>query len=373
MAAMAVAHLDIPASELEEQARERTRSNATLWLIWGMFWLLMVVIAIQDQHRNPFIRWWEPILWECSSALGATVWLVVQRRAQDRYARYLDRPLLWFAHQLKWLPLIAATFVAGVYALRLGIYSLTPELYEHEPWPFVFVYESIKLSLFAGLWLGIVFGLDSYGQWQSQRRRLLTLQKTLAEAQLSQLKAQLRPHFFFNALNTISALMHVDIERADRLLARLGDLLRLSLQSGEQEVTSLGNEIRILELYAQVMHERFAERVTIEWDIEPDSLGASVPAFLLQPLLENAFKHAVERSAEPVRIVIASRRKNGELWLSVRNTQSSLAKDLREGVGMRNCRERLSVLYGEAAWLSLTRVDAEVEARIVLPFREQSR
>jgi signal transduction histidine kinase len=370
---MAVAHLDLPAPDLAEQAREQARSNATLWLIWGIFWLLMIVISIQDQHHNDAIRWWEPILWEGSSALGATLWLVLQRGAQGRFARYLDQPLLWFAHQLKWLPLIAITFVLGVYAFRHGVYRLAGEVYEHESWRFVLVYESIKLALFAGLWLGIVFGLDSYQQWQTQRRRLLTLQKTLAEAQLSQLKAQLRPHFFFNALNTISALMHVDIERADRLLARLGDLLRLSLQSGEQGVTALSAEIRVLELYAQVMHERFAERVTLEWDIEPESLAASVPAFLLQPLLENAFKHGVERSSEPVRIVIASRRKNGELWLSVRNTQSTLAKDLREGVGMRNCREQLSVLYGEAAWLSLTQADAEVEARIVLPFREHGR
>jgi Histidine kinase len=370
---MAVAHLELPALELADQAREQARSNATLWLIWGIFWLLMIVISVQDQHRNDAIRWWEPILWEVSSAVGATLWLLLQRRTQARYARYLDHPLLWFAHQLKWLPLIAITFVVGVYALRHGVYWLADEVYEHESWQFVIVYESIKLSLFAGLWLGIVFGLDSYAQWQAQRRRLLTLQKTLAEAQLSQLKAQLRPHFFFNALNTISALMHVDIERADRLLARLGDLLRLSLQSGEQEVTPLSAEIRMLELYAQVMHERFAERVTLEWDLEPATLAASVPAFLLQPLLENAFKHGVERSSDPVRIVVASRRKNGELWLSVRNTQSSLDEDLREGVGMRNCRERLSVLYGEAGWLSLTQVDAEVEARIVLPFREHGR
>lgn len=370
---MAVAHLDFSAPDLAEEARERSRTNLTLWLIWGVFWLLMMVISVQDQLDNDAIRWWEPILWEGSSAVGATLWLVLQRRAQARYAQYLDQPLRWFGHQLKWLPLIAITFVAGVFALRHGVYYLAGETYEHESWTFVFLYESIKLTLFFGLWMGIVFGLDSYGQWQTQRRRLLTLQKTLAEAQLSQLKAQLRPHFFFNALNTISALMHVDIERADRLLARLGDLLRMSLQSGDQEVAALSAEIRMLELYAQVMHERFADRVTLEWDLDPRSLDADVPAFLLQPLLENAFKHGVERSSEPVRIVISSRRKDDELWLSVRNTQSSLAKDLREGVGMRNCRERLSVLYGEAAWLSLTQVDAEVEARIVLPFREHGR
>ena len=110
-------------------------------------------------------------------------------------------------------------------------------------WPQIFIYESIKLLLFAGLWFSIIFGLSSFALWKQERERLLTLQKHLAESQLAQLRAQLQPHFLFNALNTISSLMQVDVDRADRLLAQLADLLRSSLQAGTRQITSLREEL----------------------------------------------------------------------------------------------------------------------------------
>jgi LytS/YehU family sensor histidine kinase len=253
--------------------------------------------------------------------------------------------------------------------MRHAVYALLGGAYRHESWLFVLGYESLKLLLFTGLWLGIVFGFDSFEQWQAQRRHLLELQKSLAEAQLSQLKAQLRPHFFFNALNTISALMHVDVERADRMLARLGDLLRISLQINDREMTTLREETRTLELFAQIMQERFADRVALGWNIDPDLLDAQVPMLLLQPLLENAFKHGVERSIGSVRIGVAAHRERGCLVLEIRNTGSTLPAEYREGVGMRNCRARLKVIYGDEATLQLMNDGDSVLAKVALPER----
>jgi LytS/YehU family sensor histidine kinase len=291
------------------------------------------------------------------------------RATRSYHARYLDRPLLWFWSYLRYVPAFAVLFIAAVYAVRHGVYALAGRSYEHASWSYVFVYESIKLLLFAGLWLGIVFGLDSYAQWQTQRRRLLELQRTLAETQLARLKAQLGPHFFFNALNTISALMHVDVARADRLLARLGDLLRLSLRSGVHDMTSLEDELAALRLYAEVMLERFADRVTMSWRVDETVLGARVPSLLLQPLLENAFKHGVERRIGPVRIEVAAERHGGELVISMRNSGAALAADRSEGIGLRNCRERLAVLYGQQAALRLAGDANGVVATVVMPLR----
>src|SRR5262249_31278656 len=231
----------------------------------------------------------------------------------------------------------------------------------------IFVYESVKFTLFAGLWLGILFGLDSYAQWQLQRGRLLELQRALTEAQLARLQAQLRPHFFFNALNTISALMHVDVARADRLVAGLGDLLHVSLRSSEQEMTPLGEELRSLKLYAQIMQERFRDRVTLNWCVDSGIVETSVPTLLLQPLLENAFKHGVERSAAPVRIDVTTRREGSSLELVVSNTGSRLCPGYCEGVGLRNCRERLRVIYGEAAAMQVRNEEGAVTVRVSIP------
>jgi signal transduction histidine kinase len=338
-----------------------------LYGLWGLFWLIMILVAIQDRLGDAAIRWWEPLLWEGSSCIGATAWVLLQRRFNSRYSQYLDQPLRWFSQHLRWLPLTIVSFIGFTYAVRHGVYALLGETYRHESWSFVLVYESLKLLLYTGLWLGIIFGFDSYEQWQAQRRRLLELQKSLAEAQLSQLKAQLRPHFFFNALNTISALMHVDVDRADRLLARLGDLLRASLQANDQELTSLREEMRTLQLFAQIMQERFSDRVSLAWRVDADVLEMKVPVLLLQPLLENAFKHGVERSVGPVAIEVRAYRDGDRLRIEIGNTGSSVPAEYREGVGLRNCRERLTVIYGEQADLQLVQESDAVVVRVTLP------
>lgn len=343
-----------------------------LFALWTLFCLIMILVALQDRLHDLSIRWWEPLLWEGSSCVGATAWMLWQRRHKQRFAQYLDQPLQWFGRHLLWLPLLIPTFIIFIYSARHAVYALVGDTYEHPSWPFIAVYESLKLVLFAGLWLGIIFGFDSFEQWQAQRRRLLELQKTLAEAQLSQLKAQLRPHFFFNALNTISALMHVDVERADRMLARLGDLLRVSLQSGDREMTTLREELRTLELFAQIMQERFADRVVLDWQVDAASLDATVPVMLLQPLLENAFKHGVERSIGPVSIAIAARTDGRRVVIDIRNTASSLSTGSQDGVGLRNCRERLKVIYGDSASLQLVSEGEAVIARVTLPRHGQA-
>jgi hypothetical protein len=344
--------------------------HVALFSLWGLFWLTMCVVALQDASLNPAIRWWEPLLWEGSSACIATLWFVAQRRVDERHAVYLDRPRMWFVQHFKWLPLMAPTFIASVYLIRHGVYALLGMRYNHEPWFFVVPYETAKLVLFVGLWLGVIFGFNSFAQWRTQRERLLAVQKVLAESQLQQLQSQLRPHFLFNALNTISSLIHSDPERADRLLVRLSDLLRASLAMHRSDLISVREEVRMLELYAQIMQERFDDRVELRWDIEEETLGASMPALLLQPLLENAFKHGVERSQSPVVVRVATRRDGSRLLMSIANTGTLDFTNTTGGIGLRNCRERLHVHYGSDAALELRQDDADVVARVRLPWRE---
>jgi hypothetical protein len=347
------------------------RTGVALYSLWTLFCLLLILVGIQDNRHNSNIRWWAPILWEGSSAIVLTLWLIRRRRVAPRFDQYLDRPLYGIGHQLKWLPVWAVIFIAAVYSFRHGVYSLLGETYQHEAWGFVFVYETLKLGLFMGLWLGILFGFESFARLQLERERSLAIQKALTEAQLSQLKAQLQPHFLFNTLNTISSLMLTDVTQADRLLARLGDLLRGSLQAGKQNLASLLEELQLLEIYAQIMQERFGDRATILWEVEESAANAIVPSLLLQPILENAFKHGVERSRRKETVRIAARRIDGQLHVMIHNTGSSLSTTRHDGIGMRNCRERLRVLYGEHASLELSGDASGVEAHIVIPYSER--
>lgn len=343
------------------------RVLVTFWMLWAAFWLLMIGVAIEDQFRNPLTRWWEPILTEGSSALVSTGWIWLAVHVRRRHARYLDKPLVWFGCYLRWLPLVIITWITVVYTIRHVAYAALGRTYEHPGWGFVVPYESCKVIYFTGLWLGVLFGIDSYGQWQLHHRRLLQTQKALAEAQLIQLQGQLRPHFLFNALNTISALMHTDVARADHLVATLGDLLRISLRSNEHEMTPLVEELRTLELYANIMLERFRDRVTLAWKVDQAVLDTPVPSLLLQPLLENVFKHGVEPGVAPVRIVIHARRVTDSLEIVIGNSGSMLAPEQRDGVGLRNCRERLGIIYGDQASLLIRNEGDGVATRVSIP------
>jgi signal transduction histidine kinase len=345
-----------------------TRNDRALFALWVPFWLLMILISVEDNRGDHGLRWWEPLLWETSSLLVATGWLLLQRRVNARWSADIADPWRWFGRHLLWLPVIIITFVPLVFALRHGVYALAGESYEHRPLWQLYFYEGIKLSLFAGLWLGIIFGLESFASWRHERERLLAVQKHLAEFQLAQLRAQLQPHFLFNALNTISSLMQVDVERADRLLTRLADLLRASLQTGARQTSSLQDELDLLRLYASIMEERFIGRISLEWHIADEALPASIPVMLLQPLLENAFRHGVERSMHPVTVKITAQRTGDSLEVTIRNG-GRLADSASPGIGLRNCRERLSVLYGPDAALTLEADGDDVVARLVLPWR----
>jgi len=346
-------------------------SDRALFGLWALFWLLMLAVAVQEDYPSAGVKWWEPVLWEGSSCLMATVWLLLQRRMARRWDEYLQEPLRWFGMHLRWLPVIAVTFITAIYALRHGVYALAGETYEHASWPHTFISESIKLTLFTALWLAIIFGLASFNLWREQRERLLTLQKSLAETQLAQLKAQLQPHFLFNALNTISALMQSDVERADRLLARLADLLRASLAAGTRHVTSLRDEWKLLELYASIMQERFAGRATLSWNASEEALDATIPTLLLQPLLENAYKHGVERNREPTAIRLEAARRDTGLHIQIHNT-GAWNDTGSPGIGVRNCRERLALLYGEGAGLTLTPQPGGVTAAVWLPYERHT-
>jgi LytS/YehU family sensor histidine kinase len=138
---------------------------------------------------------------------------------------------------------------------------------------------------------------------------------------------------------------------------------------GARQVTSLREELKLLELYARIMQERFAGRVTLRWDIADDVLDAAVPAMLLQPLLENAFKHGVERSREPVTLRVAAQRSDETLHLTIHNTGSTLPPTPATGIGIRNCRERLALMFGGRASLELEQDANGVAATLRLPYQ----
>jgi two-component system, LytTR family, sensor kinase len=189
---------------------------------------------------------------------------------------------------------------------------------------------------------------------------------------------QLHPHFLFNTLHSISALQLKDIAAANRMIARLGDFLRLTLDnSGAQEV-SLQKELEFLKCYLEIERIRFQDRLTVNMEVEPQTLDARVPNLILQPIVENAIKHGISPRAAPGRIDIRVKRDNGLLQLEVEDNGRGIggngrgAKIIKEGLGLSNTRARLDQLYGASYRFDLQNVDeGGLRVTIEIPLKSE--
>ena len=187
---------------------------------------------------------------------------------------------------------------------------------------------------------------------ESHRRELRTaqLEKHLVEAQLQTLQRQLQPHFLFNTLHAISALMHRDVESADRMLSRLSDLLRMTLDTVGRQQTALKDEIDFLRKYLQIEQTRLGDRLMVRWEIDDETLDCLVPNLVLQPLVENSIKHGIALKSEGGTVTVRARRQAEMLWMEVEDdgfgpSETGL-ESLQKGIGLTNTRARLSHHYG---------------------------
>lgn len=204
------------------------------------------------------------------------------------------------------------------------------------------------------------------------------LKMQLAQAQLQALKMQLQPHFLFNTLHSISALVHEDANAADRMIVRLSEFLRLTLGDLKVQEVSLSHELEVLRKYLEIEQIRFQDRLTVHVDIAPETLDACVPNLLLQPIVENAIRHGIESRSGAGNITIRTQVVSGKLLISVRDNglglSSKQSNSIKEGIGLGNTRSRLERLYGSEYTLSYENQQGgglEVTISLPLYFKEQ--
>ena len=276
-------------------ARPARLLRRVLW-IWLVFWLLLLLLGMQEYWWTGGRQLWRPLVDYGTSAVLATALAAVQIRRSPRFDGLLDQPVRWFARMWAWMPLQLVAFIAALYALRFMLYPLAGATYRIDLRPEVLAYETAKFFLYYALLGGIEFGQRSYRAWANERVRAEQQARLAQQAQLAQLTQQLQPHFLFNALNTVSSLIHSDPHLADALLTRLATLLRAATDAGRRPEQPLADELALLHAYADIMIGRFGDRADIRLGDRCRCVeSCSVPTLGLQPLLENCFRHVVER------------------------------------------------------------------------------
>jgi two-component system, LytTR family, sensor kinase len=226
------------------------------------------------------------------------------------------------------------------------------------------------------LLMGVLGAMDNARMRREEHEQLLKLRNELQVTQLNALKKQLQPHFLFNTLNTVSALMDEHPGDARKVLSRLGQLLRMTLDKTQRDKVSLEHELDHIRNYLDIESIRFRDRLTVDYDVPVNLMSAQVPSMVLQPLVENSIKHGPDATNDRVAISVRAERHDGQLRLIVQDNGKGcrdVHKAMTEGgIGLRNVSERLRLLYGGASTMTVDSPGGQgFTVRIDLPLEQQ--
>jgi len=288
--------------------------------------------------------------------------------------------LAWFADRQRWRTIrqLLSPFTAGALVLPAAMNAARAALgtlWVHEPFrathTWVAMAHYLQAVLVISIWCAVVLTVNEVNHRRSAETEALRLALIAKTSQFHALRSQLNPHFLFNCLNSLRELIDEDRNRAKQVIDLLSALLRYTLRADRVETVSLTEELRAVEDYLALEKVRFEDRLRTRFDIDPKTVGAKLPPMLLQTLVENGVKHGIARSPAGGELVIVTAIFDENLRVEVTNTGKLL--DATEGlpaVGLDNARERLRLMYGDRASLSLAAVDEfNVSAEVVIPLR----
>jgi two-component system LytT family sensor kinase len=348
-----------------------------VWIVLGVLMSAEVFIAQQV--------WDKPITWVLAfrrsfkEMLAYAVCTLAVLWVCGRVRHEAGRRLRWFVVHMLGALAFSVAHVAFVSWLEAGERSVQTGQILTFQYLFRNLLMSYTLSNIFKYWIVVLgyLGWHYYQAYRDRERQASALATELVQARLQALRMQINPHFLFNTLNTISALIHENPDAADRMIARLSELLRRTLDRGDVQEVPLREELEFLRIYLGIEQTRFPDRLTVTFDIEPKTQDLLVPHLILQPLVENALRHGILPREEAGRVEISAQLVDVDgqhLELKVRDNGTGLraanGSPGREGIGLRNIRSRLAQLYGEAQKFEITNAaTGGVEARILMPCR----
>lgn len=355
------------------------------------------------------IRWrWIAAIWCAGGLFEASQAVLIMRFAEGRHHAWLPLFITELATWLPWAlatpwviglarryPIIRGTTIRTV-AVHFSVFitiSVVAEAWSAllqvlfnpwgnkraptfwDTWSITLLYQILIFLIAYVLILTITYLIDSRENIARQMTETARLNEELSKAQLAALRRQMEPHFMFNTLNSIAALVRDRRnDAAVSMIVGLSEFLRRASEDSHRSQVTLGEEVEYLQRYVDIQKARFGERLHVSVDIPTQLLNVPVPNLLLQPLVENAIKHGIGKRAAGGAVRVAGQRRDGSLYLSVYNDGPSLPKDWETnsgGVGLANLRNRLRILHGGAADLAMTAGEPDgVEVIVTLPLQD---
>lgn len=336
--------------------------------------LVVVSTALANQEKVDFFH---PLLWELTGSYSFTLlmpfMILLFKKLPLKKGVLFQRIPIYLLITF----LLGALHTNMMYYSRILLYGLLDwGIYDYGYMPYRYIMETLKLSV--GFWTVYVIYILIMTNKERQQEKLRTvkLEEELIKTRLEFLKSQINPHFLFNTLNMISSTMYENVENADKMIANLSDLLRISLKSSGGMHT-LKEEIDLLNLYLEIMRARFGDKLSIDINLRDDAKQIVIPSFLLQPIVENSIKYGME-NLSGTEIEISAEQSNDKLCINISDNGPGIHIEpeevLKRGVGLSNTQERLERLYGnnfEFNWENLPGDGLIV--KICLPVKEEEK
>jgi two-component system, LytTR family, sensor kinase len=310
---------------------------------WVAFYFVLLVVLLPYRKAEDFR----------DQTIGCAAMFLASCLLRPVCRSLLRRSLPWIGLELRALAWCVAVGTVVAFATELAILRVVRLVWTD------LLFNIFQISVVLFLWCTLYFSIKQWQQSARERERLLIVEREARDARLSALRYQLNPHFLFNSLNAVSTLvLKGDAPGATRMLSQIGSLLRVSLDGPLVSEIPLSQELDFAKKYLAIEQTRLGDHLQVVFDIASDSLDASVPSMLLQPLLENAVRHGVGRLRQGGTITIQAAVENDRLRIMVRNSGPRRSthpgsEENRRGIGLTNTRERLKRVYGAACEFTL--------------------
>lgn len=338
-------------------------SSPRLGIYYILGWLIVLTGSVGLKwlayKADPGIALAEGLAFPFTFAIvGSSIWYVIKFSTAENYS--LGR--IFLSH------IIAATIIVFIW-LYLGIVFIKIL----HPYSEVWIEENLARNIFGGYMMYITYviffyAVSYYQKFKEKQKNEDRLKALIKEAELHALKSQINPHFLFNSLNSISSLTMADPQKAQEMVINLSALMRYSLKHEQVEKVPFREELKNNNLYLQIEKVRFGEKLNPVFNISDGCLDALIPNMILQPLYENAIKYGVYEATEPVDIITRAICRNDLLEITITNNYDPDAITRKgEGIGLRNIRDRLQIIYGNPTLLKTEDNKKEFKVTLAIP------